>query len=83
MDIKAIIIFLVVGGVAGWLAGLLMKGRNQGLLVNLIVGIIGAILGGWLFGALGVHIGHGIVSNIITALIGAIVLLALVKLIRK
>lgn len=83
MDIKAIIIFLVVGGVAGWLAGLLMKGRNQGLLVNLIVGIIGAILGGWLFGVLGVHIGHGIVSNIITALIGAIVLLALVKLIRK
>lgn len=83
MDIKAIIIFLVVGGVAGWLAGLLMKGRSQGLLVNLIVGIIGAILGGWLFGVLGVHIGHGIVSNIITALIGAIVLLALVKLIRK
>lgn len=83
MDIKSIIIFLIVGGVAGWLAGLLMKGRSQGLLVNLVVGIIGAVLGGWLFGVLGVHIGHGIVSLIITALIGAILLLALIKLIRN
>ncbi|MGD8925897.1 MAG: GlsB/YeaQ/YmgE family stress response membrane protein [Thioalkalispiraceae bacterium] len=82
MSLSQIAILLVVGLVAGWLAGLIMKGRGQGLLVNLIVGVVGAYLGNWLFGLLHISIGGGIASLIITALIGAIVLLALIKLIR-
>ena len=74
--------FLIVGGVAGWLAGLIMKGRGFGILGNIIVGIIGGILGGWLFRAAGIG-GEGIVGSLITALVGAIVLLFIIGLIRK
>ena len=53
MDVQSLIIFLAIGAVAGWLAGLIMKGRGFGLLGNIIVGIIGAVVGGFLFGLLG------------------------------
>lgn len=82
MSLNQIVILLLVGLAAGWLAGLIVKGRGQGLLVNLIVGIIGAYLGNWLFGLMHISIGSGIASLVITALIGAIVLLALIKLIK-
>jgi uncharacterized membrane protein YeaQ/YmgE (transglycosylase-associated protein family) len=75
--------FIVIGIVAGWLAGLIMKGGGYGLLGDLIVGIIGALLGGWLFGLLGISAGGGLVGSLIVALVGAIVLIALLRLIKR
>ena len=74
---------LIVGAVAGWLAGQMMRGRGFGLIGNIAVGIVGAILGDYLFRLAGVSIGTGTVSSIVTALIGALVLLFLVGLIKK
>lgn len=74
--------FLIIGVVAGFLAGKLMRGGGFGLVVNLFVGAIGAILGGWLFGELGISIG-GHIGSLITAFVGAVILLFLVGLIRK
>lgn len=59
--------FIIVGVVAGFLAGLLMKGKGFGVIVNLIVGVLGAILGGWLFGILGLSFGGGILGSLIMA----------------
>ena len=70
------IAFLIIGLIAGWLAETLMKGRGAGLLVNLIVGIIGAYVGGIVFGLLGLHAG-GFIGSLVTATVGAVVLLAL------
>ncbi len=76
----SIIYFLLIGLVAGWIAGLVMKGRGFGLLGNLLVGVLGAIIGGWLFGGL---IGGGLVGSLIVAVIGALLLLFLVGLVKK
>jgi uncharacterized membrane protein YeaQ/YmgE (transglycosylase-associated protein family) len=75
--------FLIIGIVAGWLAGQIMKGGGFGLVGDLIVGVIGALLGGWLFGLLGVSAGGGLIGALITATIGAVVLLFLVRLIKR
>lgn len=75
--------FVIVGLVAGFLAGRVMKGKGSGFLINLIVGVAGAILGGWLVGNLGVPVGSGIVGSIITAFLGAVILLFIISLIRK
>lgn len=83
MDLASSIVFVVVGGVAGWLAGEIMKGRGFGLPGNVLVGIVGAFLGGFLFGLLDVTLVAGVVGTLIQALIGAVVLLALVGLVRK
>lgn len=72
--------FLIIGAVAGWLAGLAMKGRGFGLLGNLVVGILGAILGGWLFGA---YIGGGLIGSLVVAFLGAVILLLLIGLIKR
>ncbi len=82
MDVQSLIIFLIIGAVAGWLAGLIMKGRGFGLLGNIIVGIIGALVGGFLFGALGLAAG-GWIGSLVTAVLGAVVLLFLISLIKK
>jgi uncharacterized membrane protein YeaQ/YmgE (transglycosylase-associated protein family) len=82
VDIQSLIIFLVIGAVAGWLAGLIMKGRGFGLLGNIIVGIIGAVVGGFLFGLLGLAAG-GLIGSIVTATVGAVVLLFLIGLVKK
>jgi uncharacterized membrane protein YeaQ/YmgE (transglycosylase-associated protein family) len=74
--------FLIIGGLAGWLAGLIMKGRGFGLFGNIIVGIIGGLIGGFLFGVLG-FTSTSVIGSLITALVGAIVLLFIVGLIRK
>lgn len=79
MDIQALIIFLAIGAVAGWLAGNLMKGGGFGLLGNIIVGIIGAVLGGFVFGLLGISAG-GLIG---AATAGAALLLFLIGLIKK
>jgi uncharacterized membrane protein YeaQ/YmgE (transglycosylase-associated protein family) len=75
--------FLIVGLIAGWLAGTLVKGGGFGLIGDLVVGVIGAILGGYLFGLFGVGSGGGLIGSIIVATIGAVVLLFLVRLIKR
>ncbi len=77
-----IIIFLAIGGIAGWLAGTLMKGGGFGLLGNIGVGVMGAILGGFLFGLLGISAG-GFIGSIVTATAGAALLLFVVGIIKN
>ena len=79
----SIILWIVIGIVAGWLAGKIMKGKGFGLIGDLIVGVIGAFLGGWLFGLLHISIGAGLIGSLITAVVGALVLLFVVRLIFK
>ncbi len=74
--------FLLIGLAAGWLAGHLVKGRGFGLLENLVIGVIGALIGGYVFGSLGVNTG-GLLGQLITATVGALILLFLLKLIRR
>jgi uncharacterized membrane protein YeaQ/YmgE (transglycosylase-associated protein family) len=75
--------FLIVGLIAGWLAGVLMKGGGYGVIGDIIVGIIGAVIGGWLFSTLGVSAGGGLLGSIIVATIGAVVLIFLLRLIKR
>jgi uncharacterized membrane protein YeaQ/YmgE (transglycosylase-associated protein family) len=82
MEGQSLIMFLVIGALAGWLAGQLMKGSGFGLVGNIIVGIIGAMIGGFLFGMLGISAG-GLIGSLITAVIGAAVLLWVVSLVKK
>lgn len=74
---------IIVGLLAGWLAGLIMKGRGFGVLGNIIVGILGALIGGLIFDALDVSAGGGLLGSILTALVGAIVLLFVASLFRR
>lgn len=82
MDPVALVLFLVIGLVAGWLASILMKGRGLGLVGNLVIGVIGALLGGFLFNLLGINVG-GLVGLLLMATVGAIVLLFLMRLIKR
>ena len=75
--------FLVVGLVAGWLAGVLGKGGGFGVIGDLVVGVIGAFLGGWLFSTFGASAGGGLLGSIIVATIGAVVLLFIVRLVKR
>jgi len=83
MDATTILIWIIVGAIAGWLAGLVVRGFGFGLIGNIIVGILGAILGGWLFGAIGFSFFPGIVNSIITAFIGAVILLLIVRVVKR
>jgi uncharacterized membrane protein YeaQ/YmgE (transglycosylase-associated protein family) len=83
MDPTAIIIWLIIGAIAGWLAGLIMKGGGFGLVGDIIVGIVGAFIAGELFPRLGIDLGGGIVGAIIAAIIGACILLLIVRLVKR
>ena len=83
MGIEGIIIWLVVGAVAGWFAGLLVKGGGFGLLGNIVVGIIGAVIAGWLLPRLGVHVGTGFIADIVDAFIGAVIFLVILRLVGQ
>jgi len=83
MGIESLLIFLVIGAIAGWLAGLIVSGFGFGLLGNIVVGIIGAFIAGWLFPKFGFAIGGGILASIINATIGAVILLVLVKVLKR
>jgi uncharacterized membrane protein YeaQ/YmgE (transglycosylase-associated protein family) len=83
MDATTIIVWLVVGAIAGWLAGQVVKGSGFGLVGDIVVGIVGAIIAGWLFPYLGISLGGGIIGAIIAALIGAVILLVIIRLIRR
>ncbi len=86
MDLTSIIVWIIIGGIAGWLASIVMKtNRSQGLLMDIIVGIIGGFVGGWLLTALGV--GGAVtglnLASLLTAFIGAVVLLAILRLFAR
>lgn len=81
-QLQAIIIWLIVGGVAGWLAGQIVKGHGFGLVGNIVVGIVGAFLAGWLLPSLGLGL-SGILGAIVYAAIGAIILLFLIGLFKR
>ncbi len=83
VDLTSIVIFLLIGAAAGWLAGLLMRGGGFGLLGNIVVGIVGAVIGGFLFGLAGISAGGGMIGSLVTAVIGAAVLLFVVGLVKK
>lgn len=84
MTLESIIVILIVGAVAGWLAGQIVKGHGFGLVGNIVVGIVGAFLAGWLLPTLGLSLGlPGIVGSIIYAAIGAIILLFLIGLFKR
>jgi uncharacterized membrane protein YeaQ/YmgE (transglycosylase-associated protein family) len=83
MEAQSLIVWLIVGAVAGWLAGMVVKGGGFGLIGDIIVGIIGAFIAGWLLPQLGIVIGSGIVGAIIDAFIGAVILLVIIRLIKR
>jgi len=83
LDITSLILFLAIGALAGWIAGTLMRGGGFGLLGNMVVGVIGALVGGVLFSMLGISTNDGLVGPLITAVVGAVVLLYLVRLFKK
>ncbi|WP_276677946.1 GlsB/YeaQ/YmgE family stress response membrane protein [Thalassolituus oleivorans] len=82
MDVTELLIFLAIGALAGWLAGVITKGGGFGLLGDIVIGILGAVIGGYVFGTLGIAI-TGLVGSIITATLGAVILLFLIRLIKR
>jgi len=83
VDAQSLIIWLIVGGVAGWLAGMVVKGGGYGLIGDIIVGIVGGLIAGWLLPQIGIAIGGGIIGAIINAFIGAVILLLILRLIKR
>ena len=82
MEITSLLIFIAIGAIAGWLAGQIIKGGGFGLLGNIGVGVLGAVVGGFLFGLFGITT-YGLVGSIVTATIGAVVLLFLIGLFKR
>lgn len=82
MDIQTLLIFLAIGAVAGWLAGIILQGSGFGLLGDIVLGVIGAVIGGFLFGLLG-FAAVGLIGQIISATVGAVVLVFVLRLLKK
>ena len=83
MSSHNLIAWLIIGAIAGWLAGTFVKGGGFGLIGDIIFGIIGAFIGGWLAGVLHIHVGTGWISEILVAFAGAAVLLLILRLVRR
>ena len=83
MDASEILIWIIVGAIAGWLAGLVVRGSGFGLIGDIIVGIVGAFIAGWLFPRIGVQLGSGFVRAVLDAFIGAVILLLVLRLVRR
>jgi uncharacterized membrane protein YeaQ/YmgE (transglycosylase-associated protein family) len=83
MGIESLLVWLIVGAIAGWAAGQIVKGYGFGLIGNIVVGIVGAFIAGWLLPRLGIVIGGGIIAAIINAIIGAVILLVIIGLVRR
>jgi uncharacterized membrane protein YeaQ/YmgE (transglycosylase-associated protein family) len=83
MSNESILVILLVGLIAGWLAGKIVSGTGYGLVADLCIGIIGALIGSWLLPQLGIHLGAGIVSAIIAETIGAVILLVILRLVNR
>jgi uncharacterized membrane protein YeaQ/YmgE (transglycosylase-associated protein family) len=80
---ESLLIILLIGAIAGWLAGQIVQGTGFGLLGDIVVGVIGAFIASFLFPNFGLHLGAGIVSEIIAATVGAVLLLVIVRLVRR
>ena len=83
MDGHGIIAWIIIGGIAGWLAGLIVRGGGFGIIGDIIVGIIGAVIFGWLFGAAGLSVGSGMIGSIVAAVIGAVILILVLRLVTR
>jgi uncharacterized membrane protein YeaQ/YmgE (transglycosylase-associated protein family) len=81
--VESLIIWLIVGAIAGWLAGMVVKGGGFGLIGDIIVGIVGGLIAGWLLPQLGIAIGGGFIAAVIDAFIGAVILLLIIRLIKR
>jgi uncharacterized membrane protein YeaQ/YmgE (transglycosylase-associated protein family) len=81
--VEAFLIWLLIGAIAGWLAGQIVRGFGFGLIGNIVVGIVGAFIAGWLLPKLNVNIGGGYIAEIVNAVIGAVILLVVVGLVRR
>ncbi len=78
-----LLVWLLVGLVAGWLTGKVMRRKGYGMLGDIIIGLIGALIGGWIFGQLGIFSAGGIIGNIIVAFIGAVILVVILRTLKK
>jgi uncharacterized membrane protein YeaQ/YmgE (transglycosylase-associated protein family) len=81
--IMGFLVWIVVGLIAGWLAGQVMKGGGYGILVDIILGILGGFLGGWIFGLLGIWQGGGMIGSIVVAFVGAVILVWITRVLKK
>jgi uncharacterized membrane protein YeaQ/YmgE (transglycosylase-associated protein family) len=82
LSTQSILVILVVGLIAGWLAGQIVRGGGMGIIADLAVGIVGAFIGSWLLPKLGIFLGSGILAAIVNATIGAVILLLIIRLIQ-
>jgi uncharacterized membrane protein YeaQ/YmgE (transglycosylase-associated protein family) len=83
MEAQSLIAVLIIGGLAGWLAGLIVKGYGFGLIGNIVIGIVGALVAGWIFPMLGLGFGGGLFSSVVHATVGAVIVLFLVRLVKR
>ncbi|HXQ12473.1 MAG TPA: GlsB/YeaQ/YmgE family stress response membrane protein [Caulobacteraceae bacterium] len=83
MGIESLLIFLLIGALAGWLAGIVVRGGGFGLIGDIVVGVIGSFIGGWVFGLLHIARGSGFLGSVIGAFVGAVVLLLILRLVRR
>jgi uncharacterized membrane protein YeaQ/YmgE (transglycosylase-associated protein family) len=74
---------ILVGLIAGWLAGQVMKGGGYGVLMDIVLGLLGGIVGGWVFGSLGLWPGGGIVGSIVVAFVGAVILVGISRMLKR
>ena len=82
MSGESILVILVVGLIAGWLAGKVVRGTGFGLIADVCIGIVGALIGSWLLPRVGIHLGLGMVDAIITATVGAVLLLVALRFVK-
>lgn len=78
-----IVYWMVVGLIAGWLAGQVMKGGGYGVIVDIVLGLVGGVVGGWVFGLFGIGAGNSMVGSVIVAFVGAVILVALTRVLRR
>lgn len=79
---EGLLYWIVVGLIAGWLAGVVMKGGGYGVLFDIILGMVGAVVGGWLFSMLGIGVGLGLIGGIVVAFVGAVILVAITRVLK-
>lgn len=80
---ESLLIWLLIGAIAGWLAGLIVRGGGYGLIGDIVVGILGSVIFGWLFGTTGIAVGSGLLGSIVAATIGAIILILILRLVTR
>jgi uncharacterized membrane protein YeaQ/YmgE (transglycosylase-associated protein family) len=83
MGVESLLIFLLIGAIAGWLAGIVVRGGGFGLIGDIVVGVIGSFIGGWLFGLLHIARGSGFLGSVVGAFVGAVALLLILRLVRR